>query len=73
LRSCEEFRDLSYLAETRGVDLYGIKGLSAFDGLIKLPLQAPLDYMHLILQGHGKWLINQYFYVDTSADYYLGK
>jgi hypothetical protein len=64
---------MSKRAQQSGVCLYGIRGVCAFTGMIELPRQAPFDYMHLVLQGHGKWLLNRYFYFDRNADFNLGK
>ena len=57
----------------KGQPMFGIKGPTSLSKILSLPSQAPLDYMHLILQGHAKWLIRQYFFSDKNNDYFIGK
>ncbi len=52
--------------------VYGIKGHTPLASLIKIPTQVPLDYMHLVLQGHTKWLLNQYINSHKSNGYFIG-
>ena len=49
-----------------------LKSETSLLSIINLPVQAPLDYMHLVLQGHTKWLIKQYFFSEKSNDFYIG-
>ena len=60
------------LAEKNKDCIYGIRGNSPFSEILQIPDQIPFDYMHLILQGHTKWLINQYFF-NKEKDCYIGK
>ena len=59
LRTDAEFRKCSNLAEKNGQMIFGIKRVSILDGLIGIPSQVPFDYMHLVLIGHCKWLLEQ--------------
>lgn len=43
-------------------DLYGIMGETPYAKVLKIPEQIPFDFMHLVLQGHVKWIIHHYFY-----------
>lgn len=53
--------------------IFGIKGPNSLINIIDLPSQAPLDYMHLVLQGHTKWLIKQFFFSDQGNEFYIGE
>ena len=64
---------MARLAKENNETVFGIKGETSLLSIINLPVQAPLDYMHLILQGHAKWLIKQYFFSEKSNDFYIGK
>lgn len=48
---------------------FGIVGTSPFIEILQIPSQVPLDYMHLVLQGHTKWLINRWFFENDSGAY----
>lgn len=52
--------------------IFGVKGTNEFIDLLDIPSQIPFDYMHLVLQGHTKWLLKQYFFLKKS-EYYIGK
>ncbi|CAF1131989.1 unnamed protein product [Brachionus calyciflorus] len=71
-RTNDEFRSMARLAKENNETVFGIKGETSLLSIINLPVQAPLDYMHLILQGHAKWLIKQYFFSEKSNDFYIG-
>ena len=43
--------------QSKLLDAYGIYGVSTFASILELPISFPFDYMHLVLQGHTKWLI----------------
>jgi hypothetical protein len=43
-------------------DYFGFYGTSPIDQLLSIPEQIPFDFMHLILQGHAKWLYNKLFF-----------
>ncbi len=70
LRNCDEFNQISKLAEINNTDIFGIKGTCCFTDLLNLPApQAPLDYMHLVLQGHARWIIRQFFFSEKKNGY----
>ncbi|CAF1047635.1 unnamed protein product, partial [Brachionus calyciflorus] len=71
-RNDDAFKLISQIAAENKEPLFGIKGINPLQEIISLPSQAPLDYMHLILQGHSKWLIKQFFFSDRSNDYFIG-
>jgi hypothetical protein len=78
LRSTESFIDYSLLADIaneerpkKDLDVFGIKGSCCFTGIIALPQQAPYDFMHLVLQGHVRWLLNRYFASEKAKAYNL--
>ena len=50
---------------------FGIFGKTIFSDLIEIPNQVPFDYMHLVLQGHTKWLLNKYF-AEKSSECFIG-
>ena len=54
--------NLNILNQSEKVDAYGIFGFSEFQKVLDIPEAIPFDYMHLVLQGHTKWLINQIFF-----------
>jgi hypothetical protein len=72
VRDAKSFREAAILADRSKETIYGIRGLSSFSKVLTLPDQVPFDYMHLILQGHAKWLINHYF-LENQYDCYIGK
>ncbi|CAF1068975.1 unnamed protein product [Brachionus calyciflorus] len=71
-RKDSEFSDMVKMSVQTGQTIFGIKGANPISNILSLPSQAPLDYMHLVLQGHGKWLLKQYFFSDKSNDFYIG-
>lgn len=71
LRDAQSFLKIASLAEKTNIVLYGIKGISSFSKILTLPDQIPFDYMHLVLQGHTKWLINYYF-IENQYECYIG-
>ncbi|CAF1141859.1 unnamed protein product, partial [Brachionus calyciflorus] len=54
MRTNNEFRSTANLAKLNNETVFGIKGYTPLLNIVNLPVQAPLDYMHLILQGHTK-------------------
>jgi hypothetical protein len=60
---------MSELAAKNDTILYGIKGTCCFTGLIDIPDQAPLDFMHLVLQGHTRWLMKKFFESNLNCKY----
>jgi hypothetical protein len=74
-RTAEEFNECALLVDLDDEveDIYGIRGTCAFTGLIDLPHQAPFDFMHLVLQGHSRWLIGRYFFSEKAQPYNISK
>lgn len=62
----------SKLAHLSGEDLFGVKGKTAIGELIDIPRQVPYDYMHLVCQGHTKWILKQLL-DSTNAEYDICK
>jgi hypothetical protein len=60
LKSASIYKSLSKKAEEEKNVLFGIKGESSLSKLIAIPDQVPYDYMHLVLQGHCKWLLKSF-------------
>lgn len=61
-------------AETSGKPVYGVKGHSILSKYIDIVKDVPIDYMHMILEGISKMLLNYWFdgsYRDRR--FYLGK
>ena len=73
LKTNENYKLWGELADTHKTTLFGIKGVSSLSNIISLPDQMPFDYMHLICQGHTKWLISQIFFANKSSDCYLNE
>jgi hypothetical protein len=72
LRDAKSFKETAFLAERSKEVIYGIKGTSPFSKILILPDQVPFDYMHLVLQGHAKWLLNHYF-LEDQYNCFIGK
>lgn len=72
LRDAQWYEKVSTISEKSKTVIYGIKGFSSFSRILILPDQIPFDYMHLVLQGHTKWLINHYF-IENQYDCYIGR
>lgn len=67
-------------AETEHTIVDGIKGKSVLTNVIDLVDGAPVDYMHCVLEGVMKWLIERWFsasshnhpcYIGRQVDYFL--
>jgi hypothetical protein len=43
-------------------------GFSPIDKVFKIPEQVPFDFLHLVLQGHAKWLLNKLFIDKAKND-----
>ena len=54
-------------AERNKVVVEGIKGRSVLSDILDLVKCVPIDYMHCILEGVTKWLVNKWF---TSTYYH---
>ena len=53
--------------------IFGFFGSTSMDKLLIIPNQIPFDYMHLVLQGHSRWLLGRIFTDKAVDDIYLGK
>ncbi len=58
LRTPKSISDAAKKAELEGRKLFGIKGTSTLSKIVDLPLGAPIDYMHCVLEGVVKQLLN---------------
>ncbi|KXJ08200.1 hypothetical protein AC249_AIPGENE23502 [Exaiptasia diaphana] len=60
------------LAELTGSVVFGIKGFSVLHNDMSLPAGCPVDYMHCILQGTGKWIIQAMVISNNKEEpYYI--
>ena len=59
--------------QRRKESIFGIFGLAPISKLVKVPVQIPYDSMHLIFQGHGKWIYSAIFLDKNTGDNYMGK
>jgi len=53
--------------------IFGFFGKSTLEKILKIPEQIPFDYLHLVLQGHAKWLYLHLFNEKSLDELYLGK
>lgn len=72
LKTHEDYTNFGILCQIRGSSDYGILGKNPFMEILNVPAQVPFDYMHLVLQGHTKWLITRWFFENDSS-IYIGK
>ena len=49
-------------AERNGMAVYGVKGTSILSNSIAIPNQCPIDYMHAVLEGVMKKLMQNYWF-----------
>lgn len=47
-------------ADRTGVIVNGIKGKSVLSGIVDLVRGVPIDYMHCVLEGVTKWLLEKW-------------
>lgn len=59
LRSNESVIKDAKEAENKGKVINGIKGQSVLSGVVDLVQGIPLDYMHCVLEGVVKWLLER--------------
>ncbi len=60
-------------ADSKGEVTCGIKGHSVLSGIIDLVQGVPIDYMHCILEGVVKWLLEKWFTSKNHGQpYYIG-
>ena len=61
-------------AETNGKVMHGIKGRSVLTGIIDLVDNVPVDYMHCVLEGVVKWLMERWCGSSNhGCPYYIGR
>jgi hypothetical protein len=61
-------------AETTNSSVQGVYGMSPLASIIDLVGSIPIDYMHCVLEGVTKWLMNAWFDPKNhSAPFYIGK
>jgi hypothetical protein len=66
LKSASIYKNISEKAENEKTEHFGIKGISPLSRLLIIPDQVPYDYMHLVLQGHCKWMLQKFFVTKSS-------
>lgn len=60
-------------ADSKGKVVNGIKGHSVLSGVVDLVKGIPIDYMHCILEGVVKWLLEKWFTSKNHGEpYYIG-
>ncbi|XP_074634703.1 uncharacterized protein LOC141893218 [Acropora palmata] len=76
MRTSEATRQHALLAQLSGTDVFGVKGFSVLHNYMSVPDGCPVDYMHCILQGTGKWILSAIvdsknkdlaFFIDADA------
>ena len=60
--------------ENKHLSFFGYFGKSSISELLNVPDQIPFDFMHLVLQGHAKWIYNRLIFDRTLIEdrLYLG-
>lgn len=72
--SDESYKELSELANETGEIVFGVKGKSCLDGVLKIPSHVTLDPLHLIFENCTKSIV--WKLIDSSSFrecYYLGR
>ena len=64
---------MAQIAEETNQIIFGIKGKSIFSEIFDVPLQVPLDCLHLVFQGHFKWLLKNYLFGYKKDAFNIGK
>ena len=73
-RTHEAIMQAAVQAETSGVPVHGIKGISVLASSINLVDGIPIDYMDAVLEGVTKWLMRAWFKSENHAQpFYLGR
>ena len=61
-------------AESLGVPVQGIQGVSVLASSLNLVDGIPIDYMHAVLEGVTKWIMRAWFKSENHAQpFYLGR
>ena len=62
---------MAHLVESlKNGEVYGIKGVCPYMSVIEIPQQVPFDPMHLVLQGHTKWILQML--TTPSSSVFIG-
>ncbi len=60
-------------AEKSKTVVQGIKGKSPLTGLVNLVSDIPIDYMHCVLEGVTKWLLERWLHsCNHASPFYIG-
>lgn len=74
LRTNEQVIENAEEAETSNSIVKGIKGKSALTNVVDLVNSIPVDYMHCVLEGVTKWMLEKWFSSTCHrSPFYLGK
>ena len=70
LRTEKEMMQWANEAKALGKPVYGVKGPSILSRIVNIPFGVPVDYMHAVLEGVMKSLMNRWF-KDSNKPYSL--
>ena len=70
LRTDQLVHEAARDAERNKVVVEGIKGRSVLSDILDLVKCVPIDYMHCVLEGVTKWLVNKWFTSTFIIDYH---
>ncbi len=74
LRTAQSIHEASERAERENKIVQGIKGKSVLSDILDLVKCVPIDYMHCVLEGVTKWLINRWFTsTNHRSPFYIGR
>jgi len=54
--------------DDKRISIFGYFGKAPINDILNIPEQIPFDYLHLVLQGHVKWLLRHIFVNDNIFD-----
>ena len=73
LRSVQSFQTAGKNARRVGQIIDGVKGKSALYGIVKLVTGVPIYYLHSVLEGVTKWLLEKWTSsTNHRCAYYIG-
>ncbi len=73
LRTDTSIQQAASLAQSSGAVIDGVKGKSALSGFISLVRGIPIDYMHSVLEGIVKWMLDVWVVPSSHRNaYYIG-
>ena len=74
LRTNDSVLRSAQIAEKEGGVIDGIKGPSVLSNVVDLVKSIPMDYMHCVLEGVTKWMVNKWFAsANHRCPYYIGR